>query len=1088
MDAFAFWQQKIIQFFHDPPSKPFGGTKKTGKHTTIAKALFDRFQTFNEGRKWRYWFKAADWAAAGADRPMLMTPKKKGVRGLGTVTWPKEPVIVHPLAPGYRLHLAGQADTGTEREDPFEDERGEPRDLIDEEQEVSGELAGLLQDWTNKDALQKGFIPLWRRFRDELIDSYPNDPLWQELPADSRCPDHSIWDHLKVTTALAFIKPHKMSQPVGEEGAREPWMLRVSLGPVGAFIGQSRTSRDLWISSYLLADLAWSAMRPIVERYGPDSIVYPDLRANPRADCWLFGAYPEALPEAARNPSTFAAVLPDAFVALVPRGGEGHLIELGDLAAESQKAVAARWGEYADHVHGWLQGVLDQGDAWQAIWKRQQARCPIHVTWMAVPWKPLERIKHEASLRGPALPAQRPGPPRDTEDAEAIAKRRARLAPWVPRDAWVHYELARDVFAHSSLIFHQIERGFDYALTHHQLRIRHAMREAADPAPIAAEEPGEKCTLCGQREALHGGTSGDARLGKLRQQTRKFWQRKDLDPEQAGEDRLCAICATKRFLIKADGSAQVFNRLWIGMATPPEEVRDRDGELRLPFPSAATIAAQKFIEEVADSRDCRAELENVVRAAAAADQPRTSFPRALPRLAAQASKADRVVGEFLKYEAEDVLFPEVLDGKIQGLPDDKNREPLKALRRTVQALRKKAAECGFGVPATRLAVIRLDGDRMGALLLGEASAIETRWRDVLHPEVLRRLEDPKKADHLKQAGWPALLNVHRLMGPSLHAFVSRALGQFSHRIVPWVVEREFSGRLIYAGGDDVLCLAPADEAIDLAARLQQLFSAAWVVDTDPPADQWGWRRKDWDGRFDDKEAWRRFVIPLAGRDEKGAPVPIELGQPGQRVAPHAADERQIMGEMEVRGLLLPMLGTGASLSAGIAIAHYKTPLSVQLRRSKELLDLAKNTGRRALALGHASRGGDKTRFSIPWNDPVIDPDRSGRAILKQAIEGFAKGRLPGRLPYKLRELAPAARCGLAEIGPGENGAEHRDRLLRGLFASCLDGPGDRNAQAAAFALWRRGIDIAGEDEARFTDGLLLCRELARGGDAGEEGL
>ena len=63
MDDRAFWQQKLIQFFHDPPAKPFAGTKKAGRLKTVANALFDAFQASREGRKLRFWFKSADWAA-----------------------------------------------------------------------------------------------------------------------------------------------------------------------------------------------------------------------------------------------------------------------------------------------------------------------------------------------------------------------------------------------------------------------------------------------------------------------------------------------------------------------------------------------------------------------------------------------------------------------------------------------------------------------------------------------------------------------------------------------------------------------------------------------------------------------------------------------------------------------------------------------------------------------------------------------------------------------------------------------------------------------------------------------------------------
>ncbi len=1097
MTPFAFWQQKIIQFFHDPPAKPFGGTPKTGRLTKIANDLFDLFQEHNQGRKWRYWYKASDWAASGADRPMLNVPRKKGVSGLGSVRWPKDPFVTHPLAPDRLLELTWAASTDRtetpEIEDALEDKQGQPRNLIDEQEEVARELALLVRLTFDDSDLRHGFIVLWRRYRDDLMARFPNDPLWQELPADSRSPDHSIWDHLKVTTALAFMIPHKYKEePKDRDTPQEPWMLRVSLGPVGRFIDQSRTSRDLWISSFLLADLAWHAMQPIVERYGPDCIVYPDLRANPRADVWLAQAYPEALPEDQGDPATLAAVLPDAFVALVPRGGADHLMLIEDLAKRCQDHVEAHWAALQGRVKAWFKDTVQpNGTAWETIWDRQTARCPIHVTWTAVPWRPMERIEDEASLRGRALPTQPARAPIDTKDKRPAAARRARLSPWVTPEVWTHYELARDVYAHSNLVFHQMERGFDYALTHHMLGVRHEMREAAHPAPIPPAEPGEKCTLCGEREALHAGPSDATALWQAREHGRAFWRAKALDRDETGQERLCGVCATKRFLIDADQRGTVFNHLWAGRQSL-DDLRDRDGRLRVPFPSTATLAAQAFLADVVGKPALTSALGAVTAACAQAGLSRTSFPRTLPRLAAAARQAPDIGRVFLEYEAEDVLFPEVLEGKARGLEakgKTEKEEQYKALAKAVSEFRKAAADVKISAPGTRIAVLHLDGDNMGKLLAGDADAIAARWRDVLHPEVLKRLATNT---YLTNAGWGDLLDTKRLMGPSLHAFVSRALGQFSHRIVPWVVEQEFSGRLIYAGGDDVLCLAPADEALHLAARLHQLFSAAWVVDTDPKQRLWEWRRKDWQGGYDQTKARQRFVIPLP--DRSGAP--IRLGEPGQRIARHVADDRP-PEPTEVRGLLLPMLGSGASLSAGVAIGHYKTPLSVMRCRAKDLETQAKDQGRSAIAVGHASRGGIKTAFSLPWGAEWDDGCPTASRDLTRVIEAFRNGGLPGRLPYKLRDASPSLNAALEDIGESKTSEEDRQEaeksLLHGMFKSCLDGPVPADIKTAASQLWRRGVEVAREHPdadkgvrpAHFADGLLVCRELARG-DAAEE--
>ncbi|MBL8470833.1 MAG: type III-B CRISPR-associated protein Cas10/Cmr2, partial [Rhodocyclaceae bacterium] len=857
MNELAFWQQKLIQFFHDPPGKPFTGTAKTGKHSVVAQALFEAFQRFNthDRRKLRYIYKSADWAAAGADRSMLYVPR--GMSGLGTVRWPSAPVITHPLSAGCKLEIdlqarpaeAPEAEDG-DAEDEHEAAADETRDPLKEQQEVSSKLSTLVPDWSDPAKLREGFITLWRRWREDLCErgggtAYRGDALWEEMPAETRSPDHSIWDHLKVVTALAFMLPHKMYQAPRDEGSREPWMLRFTLGPVQEFIDHSRTSRDLWISSFLLADLAWHAMQVFVEAYGPDCIVYPDLRGNPRADCWLAEHHAIALGEgdrdARRNPSSFAAVLPNACVALVPRGGEDEevLQPLEQLAAKAQDAVNARWQELAALVRAWFEKLEPEPgcptfDAHCAsIWERQQQQAPVRCAWSAVPWLHMGRIASAAHLRGPALPAQGehgavPGTPQAREDHAVLDARRRRLAAWIPKGVWAHYELAREAFARSRLDYHQMERGFDYALTHHMLGVRHTLRKASDTTPLQGEEGGEKCTLCGMREALCGGEPARARgLDGRRAQARAFWRHSKLDPDGSGGERLCAICATKRFLVvadkaSADGKLGKFNRLWAGAAAESYEVADRDGEVRVPFPSTATIAAQGFLERVVTKPDYAQEVAALVQACRAAGLPRTSFPRALPRLAAAAHATKGVAAALLEYEAEDVVYPETADARREAELARGNADTDKylKLRDVINKLMRKARDIKDPAqPRKQIAVVRMDGDSIGQLLLGTPGAIGARWRDVLHPKVVERLKDN---NYLNQAGWASLIDSKRLMGPSLHAFVSRALGQFSHCIVPWVVEREFSGRLIYAGGDDLLCIVPADEALDLTARLQQL--------------------------------------------------------------------------------------------------------------------------------------------------------------------------------------------------------------------------------------------------------------------------
>jgi CRISPR-associated protein Cmr2 len=280
--------------------------------------------------------KRADWWAAAADRPQwpmqeITVPTNKGeqktlkVAPGSQVRWAKEPVLIHPLT-GAEYHLGGLRDT----------------ELDDLKSRCFEHTAALIQrrpdgevDWT------RTLFALWR-FGPELSEAQDNGTLgalWPLLPADTRVPDHSIWDHLDLTSAFAGAFA---ADPQGEVA-----LLTLAIGPVQSFIAAARSTSDLWAGSHLLARLAWEAMKPVCEALGPDAILFPRLRGVPQVDAWLrddlglparlFDGAPWTGKATDANP-LFAAALPNRFVALVPAS------QARELALQVERAV-----------RGWLQ-------------------------------------------------------------------------------------------------------------------------------------------------------------------------------------------------------------------------------------------------------------------------------------------------------------------------------------------------------------------------------------------------------------------------------------------------------------------------------------------------------------------------------------------------------------------------------------------------------------------------------------------------------------------------------------------------------------------------------------------------------------
>ncbi|NKC16671.1 MAG: type III-B CRISPR-associated protein Cas10/Cmr2 [Gammaproteobacteria bacterium] len=1119
-----FWQRKIVQLLHDPVAKPYASYPQGqgfGGHQKVALRNLEKLTEVSF--EWIY-NKAPDLTATGADRPMMHLPNedKKQIK----VQWPDEPLVSHPLEPCWLSVKPLGESLGDEA-------KAEKRDLIaaeenytaeferEEEQDTGDEKNTRYPDdpiWQDADGLKNRHLMLWRSTQEALRQRAAGAPvqrrLWQIMPADSRAPDHAIWDHNRLASALAFIPKAPTQKANADHHICAPWLFRFELGPVGRFISESRSSSDLWMSSFLLAEMSWSAMQPIVAHYGPDCIIYPDLRGNPRADVWLAQCQSELdpsklakdlriLPEELEHPGTYAAVLPNTFTAILPLGGgddqAGHLEPLETFAKRAQEAVEQRWQALSAQVESWL--LVQRGEGtWQETFKRHAGRSPFACTWVALRWSTPLRISDARALFGPALPAS--APPISTKDRAAVETREEKLRAWVSATDWGRYTEARRVFTHTNPGLMKQSSGHDYALLHHQLRIRHQLRKQENSEPALSEESGENCTRCGRRQALYNHEQGHhndrARTFWHPPPSHKWYDKNRLNPGNEGTERLCGVCAVKRFLVEAgtddgeltDRELTGINPVWAGYGWRLDQICDADGRARVPFPSTATIAAVKYVRQLclAAQRDeakhqrIRTAMNAVVQAYTDTEAGliRTGFARALGALAEFGGpRANPLAFRLTTLDTQNAVFPHTLEIAIRRAEqaDQARVGALKTLHEAVRELRRATDQESIDPPESRIAVIRLDGDHMGRLLLGDAAQIQAQWRHILHPQALQQI---RQHPHLIDSGWLDLLHQPRLMGPSLHAVISRMLAQFSHRLVPWVVEREFSGRLFYAGGDDVLALAPASDALGIAARLRQLFSAAWVIDTQPQISAWDYRHGSVAATHDPERARGRFLIP-ARPAEHGTPVVLPLG--ADDIEDAVGGEARIDWAGQESGEILPMLGAGVTLSAGIAYGHFKTSLRFLLDQSKHLLETRAKAqaGRNAIALSLSSRNGVKAEALLKDSSNVPGCAADGAPCsayerMQKVIEGFKSGLLPGRLPYKLQQSAPL----LAPLDEkGSQPSPHLEQLLRGVFRTALESNPATAAQKAACSacsLWRDGWQ---HQPGRAEGALLIARALAR---------
>jgi CRISPR-associated protein, Cmr2 family len=73
-----------------------------------------------------------------------------------------------------------------------------------------------------------------------------------------------------------------------------PYVVTFTFTPIQEVVKASRKMQDFWAGSWILHYLSASICWSWAEKYGPDSIVYPSLYAQPLIDHWLLNKkYPK---------------------------------------------------------------------------------------------------------------------------------------------------------------------------------------------------------------------------------------------------------------------------------------------------------------------------------------------------------------------------------------------------------------------------------------------------------------------------------------------------------------------------------------------------------------------------------------------------------------------------------------------------------------------------------------------------------------------------------------------------------------------------------------------------------------------------
>ena len=866
--------KKIQAILHDPPEKPIilGTIGHEGRAKEVMGTIINEANIPDDVR-------TADHIASAADRINL--PKEEHF----VTDFCRNPVIVHPLS-GKQFDLKSLAQVDV-------------RDITDT---VDRSIVKLGDKYRGDN--KRLYLALWR----ELVESLKTDSagsarlgqLWELLPADTRIPDHSIWEHKRVTSAIAGALP-------------KPAFLLFAIGPVQEFIATARKTQDLWAGSYLLSYLSWSAMKVVSEKFGPDSMIFPDLCRQPFVDMWLIKDKKLEFIEP-KGAELSSPTLPNRFLAIVPESS------VADIANKAKEAVKETFLSACIAVKDKMAEKLEiSSGEWDAVWQRQTEDF-IEIYWAATA---VDNYSEFLSSYKSLLDIKS-----DWEFDKLLKEYEKGFAPNI------------------GTVYGQI-----YRLTEKSLGSRKAVRDFKQQS-----EPNFKCTLCGVREPVHNGGKCSEEFGALK----GFWQDTVMSafPQIRKSERLCSVCITKRL-----SSKHYFKDVL------KFDITDN-------FPSVSIIATSAFMLRVIENinrNHLSVKVKNYVESVKNIAGDRWS---GIPMPMVIRACRDEISKEFARLEG-DWLYKDAFDNKDALLEESKGRFPIEDFNQLFQNARDRYEELfdaikefdtgkekneQIGKPSAYYAVLLMDGDNMGKWLSGE---IAPKIENILHPSVRNSLD----------VSWDALKNMERPLNPSLHLAMSKALRDFSLTVAREIVEKDHLGKLVYAGGDDVLAFISLRDLPEVMRKLRAYFSGSLKSDIETSK------------VTIDFEEGSGFV-PV---DDKGYPLNVDKH------------------EKHIKGFMLSM-GTKATASMGVVISHHSSNLSQVLDEVRTCEKQAKKLkDKNAFCIALAKRAGGTEHIKVKWFYDLPPLEKGGMGgfyesipLLRAWADAFYNDHISPKFVYTFR--------------------------------------------------------------------------------------
>ncbi|WP_218079707.1 type III-B CRISPR-associated protein Cas10/Cmr2 [Anthocerotibacter panamensis] len=871
-DNQAYYRRKLFALLHDPQLKSL--YKKKG-----GKGPWEKLKVLNQHKHIKKWWDEngieSDTIGATSDRVSIAKEDKIYCNALqedGKTSLE----IRHPISgQSHRLIFDG---------------------LLNENELKSFEEEGL-KDILESENPEEVFWWCWRFYPEKVAQAIGNQQSLL-LPAETRIPDCPIHSHNSTVSAIAGA----LFPKIWKSGKSEyPYLLIFTFSPIQEFIKSSRKFLDFWAGSYLLHYLSAHLCWYVAKNYGPDAVITPSLWGQEIIDAFIREdeelGLKEFLPPAKLESLTTAG-FPNVITVLV--SGEVEAKKLGEKLTqklnEEWKTIGTKvreaikknimavvteklWNELAPEFGGnspenpsrrEFLGYQQGGQwEWNKLWDAQLEGTWEHY-WTAVPLG-------------------------DPNQDLSINREKENYSNWKTYQneiAQARTELPTPAEERS---FNMINVGTWWGSLQGRLgQLIQAVKNTRNwELPVA---PGERSTISGQYSAAHPRHLYNERFreggGLPAQSMRLFWRvmAEAFPGLFNGSERLNCIELTKRMAWVHGGVAE---SLGVNVTTATGQP---DYEALIRFPNLSSIAAARFAYEHPEKIK---EYWEVLNRSIHAELPRYREKfGSLTRRPFQVPNVDQALGDYngvmfsSKWLADDLGVEE--SQTLRELVSSAHKEEESQTLRELVSSAHKEIDIKDWSPADWWVIVLGDGDSMGSYVNG--SRLKT-YEHYLATETCEKLSD-------RGGDWAELLNTKKRMGPATHVGLNRALLDFSNQLVPYLTEDRFCGRVVYAGGDDVMAVLPLEDTPEYLLSLR----AAWSGAEDPK------------GKFKDEGGYWEPKSALKGLPDRP----------------------------------LFTMGKDATMSLGIIFAHKSVPLPTVL---ENLWEAEKERAKKLVGVGKATDPG-----------------------------------------------------------------------------------------------------------------------------------